>query len=390
MQKNINTGEGMRLRTVAKLGMVLSVVLFCTAVGFYGFARLTLADKSREINLFSLVPADCIGVLESDNISYYLNEFPQLSYSKKLGDFQFPGLLSYVLGGLNEYTTYSAHGLNGKMSRMMVSFHSTDTSRDQVVYFRMGADDEEILTHMLLEKASGNFLPKKEKYKGKTIFIYPMNSDDFLAVYSEAGFYVVSYQKSLIEKVIDAREDERKALTNNPVFAKAIQKKKTHNFLTLYARTSSMPFLQDSNDCWSEFDFHMNSDVVYLTGDTFLPDSCSCVDQMIKKLGSIQEVREDSLIISADKESMVRCMEEAYERENRTLFNECVANLSHDAAFMFVADMARVSKEPERFKPYFPSFLLENAPLLHSFILSMQLSVVNDSFSHIMVLTYKD
>lgn len=43
----------MRLRTVAKLGMVLSVVLFCTAVGFYGFAKLSLTDKSREINLFS-------------------------------------------------------------------------------------------------------------------------------------------------------------------------------------------------------------------------------------------------------------------------------------------------------------------------------------------------
>ena len=37
----------MRLRTVAKLGMVLSVVLFCTAVGFYGFAKLSLTDKSR-------------------------------------------------------------------------------------------------------------------------------------------------------------------------------------------------------------------------------------------------------------------------------------------------------------------------------------------------------
>ena len=44
-------------------------VLFCTAVGFYGFAKLSLTDKSREINLFSLVPADCIGVLESDNIN---------------------------------------------------------------------------------------------------------------------------------------------------------------------------------------------------------------------------------------------------------------------------------------------------------------------------------
>ena len=95
----------MRLRTVAKLGMVLSVVLFCTAVGFYGFAKLSLTDKSREINLFSLVPADCIGVLESDNINYFLNEFPQLNYSEELGNFQFPGLFNYVLGGLNEYTS---------------------------------------------------------------------------------------------------------------------------------------------------------------------------------------------------------------------------------------------------------------------------------------------
>lgn len=108
----------MRLRTVAKLGMVLSVVLFCTAVGFYGFAKLSLTDKSREINLFSLVPADCIGVLESDNINYFLNEFPQLNYSEELGNFQFPGLFNYVLGGLNEYTTNTAHGLSSKMSRV--------------------------------------------------------------------------------------------------------------------------------------------------------------------------------------------------------------------------------------------------------------------------------
>lgn len=114
----------MRLRTVAKLGMVLSVVLFCTAVGFYGFAKLSLTDKSREINLFSLVPADCIGVLESDNINYFLNEFPQLNYSEELGNFQFPGLFNYVLGGLNEYTTNTAHGLSSKMSRVVVSFHS--------------------------------------------------------------------------------------------------------------------------------------------------------------------------------------------------------------------------------------------------------------------------
>ena len=282
----------MRLRTVAKLGMVLSVVLFCTAVGFYGFAKLSLTDKSREINLFSLVPADCIGVLESDNINYFLNEFPQLNYSEELGNFQFPGLFNYVLGGLNEYTTNTAHGLSSKMSRVVVSFHSPGTPRDQVVYFRMGADDKETLGDMLLERTPGSFSPKKEKYRGKTIAVYPLGNNDFLAVYSEAGFYVVSYQKSLIEKVIDAREDEEKALSNDPVFAKAMQKKKTHNFLTLYGRTPSMPFLQDNSGCWSEFDFHMNSDVVYLTGDTFMPDSCGCVNQMAEKLKNIPDIRE--------------------------------------------------------------------------------------------------
>ena len=180
----------MRLRTVAKLGMVLSVVLFCTAVGFYGFAKLSLTDKSREINLFSLVPADCIGVLESDNINYFLNEFPQLNYSEELGNFQFPGLFNYVLGGLNEYTTNTAHGLSSKMSRVVVSFHSPGTPRDQVVYFRMGADDKETLGDMLLERTPGSFSPKKEKYRGKTIAVYPLGNNDFLAVYSEAGFYV--------------------------------------------------------------------------------------------------------------------------------------------------------------------------------------------------------
>ena len=71
-------------------------------------------------------------------------------------------------------------------------------------------------------------------------------------------------------------------------------------------------------------------------------------------------------------------------------FDECVANLSRDASFMLVADMHKVSENPERFRPYLPPFILENATLFHSFILSTQLSISEDRLSHIMVLTYKD
>ena len=221
----------MRLRTVAKLGVVLSVVLFCIAVGFYGFTRLSMTDRGREFNLFSLVPSNSIGVLESDNINYFLNDFPQLNYSNELGDFQFPGLFNFILGGLNEYATQKAHGLSSRMSRLLVSFHAPGSPRDQVVYFRMGAGDEKLLADMLQERAPGEFQPKKEKYRGKNIYIYPLNNNEFLAVYSGSGFFVASYQKRLIEEVIDAKEDET-ALSDDEVFSKVFEKKKSHNFLT--------------------------------------------------------------------------------------------------------------------------------------------------------------
>lgn len=137
----------------------------------------------------------------------------------------------------------------------------------------------------------------------------------------------------------------------------------------------------------------MNSDVVYLTGDTFMPDTCSCTSEFVAKMQSVPDVKEDSVVISGNKDSMNGYMDEAIEENDgsgRTLFDECVANLPRDASFMLVADMHKVSENPERFRPYLPPFILENATLFHSFILSTQLSISEDRLSHIMVLTYKD
>lgn len=382
----------MRSRTVAKLGMALSVVLFCTAVGFYGFAELSATDKGRDLNLYSLVPADnCIGVLESDNVNLFIGELPQLNYSDELDRFQFPGLFDDILSGLNEYTMHTAHGLSGRMSRVVVSFHVPGTPRDQVVYFRVSDGDKKMIADMLQDQSPKDFQPKKEKHNGEDIYIYPMGNDDFLSVYSETGFLAVSYEKRLIEQVIDAKENSKKSLINDPVFVKATAKNKSHNFLTLYARTLSMPLLQQEDDCWSEFDFHMNSDVLYLAGDTFMPDTCTYLSSLTEALEEIPDVCvEDSLIISSNKESIAAYMDEANESDNHTLFDECVANLSNDAAFMLVADMDKVSQNPGRFVSYLPRFVLENASFFRSFILSSQLSLANEKLSHIMVLTYKD
>ena len=213
-----------------------------------------------------------------------------------------------------------------------------------------------------------------------------------MATYTEEGFVVLSYQKRLVEEVIDAQLDET-ALKHDSVFSRMLEKKKSKDFLTLYGRSSSIPSLSLESGCWSEYDFHLNSDVVYLTGDMYASEGIAEKENISEYLKDIPVVKEEGLFVSAQKDSTAYYMDEAFDANdtgNRTLFNECVANLANEVDFSLVADMQKVEENPQRFQSYLPSFLLENASLLRSFILSAQLSLNGERPSHIWVFTYKD
>ena len=382
----------MKLKTVAKIGTVLSVLLFVLAVGYYVFMRLDMAKNNQDVDLFSLVPSNSVGVLESDNINALLNEYPALNYNRELDGFHFPGLFEFLIGELNEYTSENAHGISNQMSRLVVSFHHPGTSRDQVVYFRMGMADEQMLTDMLQDYVHGNFLPKEDAYRGKKIWVYPLSDDEFLAAYTEKGFMVLSYQKRLVEEVIDALLDGT-SLSDDAVFSEIQRKKKSHDFLTLYGRSASLPFLNLGTECWSEYHFHLNSDVVYLTGDTYIPEESTCMEEALGHMEEIPVVKEEGLIVSVQRDSTAIYVNQAFESNDigyRTLFDECVANLSNEAVFSLVADMEKVQENPNRFQAYLPPFVLENVSLLRSFILSVQLSMNGNRPSHIWVFTYKN
>lgn len=381
------------MKTVVKLGTVVSVVLFCIAVGYYAFMQLDAAGRNRDVNLFSLIPRTSASVLESDNINAFLNELPMLNYGRELEKLQFPGLFSFLLNGLNEYTTATAHGLSSEMSRMAVSFHEPFTPRDQVVYFGMGTADEKMLEAMLQEYAPSDFLPKKEEYRGRPLVIYPLGTEEYLASYSEEGFLVISHQKRLIEQVIDAKLDET-SLSEDEVFSKILLRKKSHNFLTLYSRSSAVPFLKLGDGCWSEYDFHTNSDVLYLTGETFMPDTCTCLSTLRDAKEKTSFYEAESIVFSNEKDSVPHYINKVYEDEetaDRSLFSQCVANLSREADYTLVADMQKASLRPEAFGPYLPEFLRKRAPLFGSFIFSAQYSLDDDDrLSHIWIFTYKD
>ena len=379
----------MQIRSVIKLGVVLSVVLFCIGIAFYGFARLSMADKESRVDVFEFIPKDCAGILETDNIDNFMHGFSQAAYSSQLDTLHRAGLMNDILSDLSRYSSAAAHGLSYQMNHVLFSFHYPHTAMDVVAYFRIGKEGKHQLIEAVKGKHGADFVPKKEIYRGKKIEIYPLSSTKYLSVYTTDGLVVVSYQKKLIEQVIDAVKDNS-SLREDSVFT-SIHHPQPASFITIYGRTPSVPFLgKESCHSWSEYDIHLNSEVFYLSGQ-MKEEQADCLDRMLQAVNSIPVVSEkDSLLVVSGHERVDSCISKVIASPSHTLFDECVSNLSRDASYIMVTDMEKVAASPEQFVSYLPPFLIRHADLFRSFILSIQFTEVNNRLSHIFVFTYKE
>lgn len=379
----------MQIRSVIKLGVVLSVVLFCIGIAFYGFARLSMADKENRVDIFEFVPKDCAGILETDNIDNFMHVFSQAAYSSRLDTLHRAGLMNDILSDLSRYSSAAAHGLSYQMNHVVISFHRPHTAMDVVAYFRIGKEGKHQLIEAVKGKHGADFIPKKETYRGKKIEIYPLSSTRYLSVYTTDGLVVVSYQKKLIEQVIDAVKDNN-SLREDSVFT-SIHHPQPASFITIYGRTPSVPFLgKESCHSWSEYDIHLNSEVFYLSGQ-MKEEQADCLDRMLQAVHTVPVVSEsDSLLVVSGRERVDSCISKVIVSPSHTLFDECVSNLSRDASYIMVTDMEKVAAAPEQFASYLPPFLIRHADLFRSFILSIQFTEVNKRLSHIFVFTYKE
>lgn len=379
----------MQIRSVIKLGVVLSVVLFCIGIAFYGFARLSMADKENRVDIFEFVPKDCAGILETDNIDNFMHVFSRAAYSSQLDTLHRAGLMNDILSDLSRYSSAAAHGLSYQMNHVVISFHRPHTAMDVVAYFRIGKEGKHQLIEAVKGKHGADFVPKKETYRGKKIEIYPLSSTRYLSVYTTDGLVVVSYQKKLIEQVIDAVKDNN-SLREDSVFT-SIHHTQPASFITIYGRTPSVPFLgKESCHSWSEYDIHLNSEVFYLSGQ-MKEEQADCLDRMLQAVHTVPVVSEsDSLLVVSGRERVDSCISKVIASPSHTLFDECVSNLSRDASYIMVTDMEKVAAAPEQFASYLPPFLIRHADLFRSFILSIQFTEVNNRLSHIFVFTYKE
>ena len=378
----------MKSTTVIRIGVVASVILFCIGAVGYSLARLDYAKQGANIDLLELVPESSVGLLETDNLDFIMNELPHTAYSARIKDFLDTGLLSTVFKHIGQYTmSVGPHGVSNSMSQMMVSFHEPVSPENVVVYFRTTESSRDMM-RKLVDDGGETYPPKSENYRGKTIDVYPCSDGQFVASYSGRGFLAMSHQKRLIEEVIDAHKDDD-SFADHKWAGGYVSQSKQANHMMLFGRTSSLPLLAtEGRSGWCDYDIHINSEVFYMGGAMHVPDSC--MESLGRRLDEIAPVREDSLLILSGQERVDSCIMMTTALPQHTLFDECVANLSCDASFIMVVDMDKVAQDPERFRPYLPQFFIKHIGIFSSFIVSVQISKRNDGLSHIFVFTYKE
>ena len=270
----------MKLRTIVKIAITSSVVLLCSGFALYSFFRLSAAEGRKNFNLYELVPSTTSAVFVTDDVLKFVAEVDDLTCSKKQQYLYVSKFFSYLKQSLYALSEDSPHGLSRQMNRMLISFHEPDNERNQVFYCRLGDGDKELINGFTRKYISSLYPLKTFIYKGEEIIIYPMADGDFLACYLTSDFMALSFQKKLIENVIDAYKSG-KSLADDPTFTGVRVLKKNAAAATIYTRMKGMMG-------WTEFDMKMKDDFIYFSGITHDADTCFTFISQLRRQQSVK------------------------------------------------------------------------------------------------------
>ena len=260
----------MKLRLIIRIAVIVSIVLLCTGFGVYSFFRLNEVESQKDFNLYTLVPQSAMAVLETDRMAELVDGINQLSCSKDNHFLYASELFVYLKNYLHTLLDDTPHGLSKQMNKMLISFHEPDNPLNQVLYCSLGSGDYELVESFIRKYSSSAFPSKFFDYRGEEISIYPMPEGRFLAAYFTPDFLAISFQKRLVEQVIDARLS-KKSLIDMPSFKLMHAGKNTNVEATVYVRIKSVDMGKNTDGIrsqtylgsWAEFDLKLNETAIY-------------------------------------------------------------------------------------------------------------------------------
>lgn len=263
----------MKLRVLIRIAVIVSIVLLCTGFGAYSFLRMNAVENQQDFNLFTLVPQDATAILETDRMADLMEDINGLYCSKDDHFLYVSDLFVYLKKYLNALVGDTPHGLSKQMNKMLISFHEPDTPLNQVLYCSLGTGDYELVETFVRKYCSSTFSSKYFDYNGEEIRIYPMTDGRFLAAYFTSDFLAVSFQKRLIEQVIDARRSKQ-SLMDMPSFRTMYAGKRNNVAATVYVRMKEVDMGKDTDGIrsqtrlgsWAEFDMKFSEEAIYCSG----------------------------------------------------------------------------------------------------------------------------
>ena len=292
----------MKFSLSIKIVVILSIFLLCAGVGVYSFMRLHSVEQRKDFNLYTLVPQDAVAVFETDRMVDMLEIMGRMECSKDGHFLHVSSLFSSLKKYLNTLMAETPHALSKQMNKVLISFHAPHTQADQVLYCTLGEGDRELLENFIRKYCPEPFPVKTAEYRGQEIRIYPMDNGHFLAVYLTRDFLALSFQKKLLEKVIDARKDGQ-ALPDDPTFDTLHSGKLRNVEATLYLRTRSVRMGQPADSLrpvlnlgeWMEFNMKFGEEAIYCTGFSHETDTVHSLVRALRPQKSLSGFAGESL-----------------------------------------------------------------------------------------------
>ena len=271
----------LRIRTFIRIAVVCLTSL-CLVLGFYSYYRLQASESQHDFDLYTLVPASATAVFETHRLAEWFDDIDQLQSSKERKYLHVSELFTLLKQNYRALMDDTPHGLSKQMNQMLISFHEPDTPANQVLYCSLGREDGSLIRRMVEKYTSGSYPPKVARYRGEKLRIYPLADGRFLNLYVTNQFLVLSFQKRLLEEVVDAAKDNTSLLANH-YFRSLQERRQTHVGAALYVRMKrvQMGSVEDTLrtevqlGTWAEFELKLSERAVYAGGISQLADSDS-------------------------------------------------------------------------------------------------------------------
>ena len=243
-------------KTIVKITVAGALMLFFIGICLYFFCKLQTQKEGAETDLYAFVPKDCAAIIETGKINNLISDiadFQQTAHTPSIPD------ISPLFTLLKQnFTTKEGKALSNKIDKILISFHAPEEdNKNQIIYCRLISSVTE-QTESLIGNVLSPFPAKKYNYKGKEIIIYPLKDTEFIACYATDGFLAMSYQKRLIEEVIDTQLSG-KSILKDKSFTHSKDRKRINSTASFYVR-------YPRPDKWTEFDIKLGDKTIYISG----------------------------------------------------------------------------------------------------------------------------